>query len=241
MLATIKEAGALYKKNFWRILLVGITIILPVQIIYTILVNYVSLPFILFNIPLWPTIFQSVFMLISVFVLLIPLISIVVQDMRANEVKVGQLYLDTLKYAFFVYMISIPVSILTTVGLLLLIIPGLVLLVLFIGIPFAKVIEDDKLKATLKKSIAFGKENFLHICSLLLLFAVADFIGTYLFSLMAIVTTGLMAITNWAIMIFNMLLLPLFVFALGKQYMIWNGEADLIHEKEYVHQLNQYR
>lgn len=241
MFALLKDALHLYKKNILRVLLLGITVLLPIQVIYTILVNYVSLPFIYFNIPLWPSIIQSVFMLISVFVMIIPLVSIVIQDTRLQQVKTGKLYLDMLRYAFFVYIISIPISIITTVGFLLLIIPGLVLLIFSIGIPLVKMAENETLKGVVKKSIAFGKENFLNLCGFLLLFAAVDFIGTYILSYLAIVLTGQMAVTNWALIILNMFLLPLFVFAVAKQYLEWNGEAELLREDEYFHQLKQYQ
>lgn len=172
--------------------------------------------------------------------MLIPLVSLVIQDTRYNKVKTGKLYVDMLRYAFFVYIISIPISILTTVGFLLLIIPGLVLLIFSMGIPLVKMVEDVSLKAVLKKSMAFGKENFMHVCGLLLLFAAVDFVATYLFSYLAIVLTGQMAVTNWVLMILNMFLFPLFVIAVSKQYLEWNGEADLVSEDEYLLQLNQY-
>lgn len=173
--------------------------------------------------------------------MLIPFVSLVIQDTRNNKVKTGNLYLDMLRYSFFVYMISIPISIFTTVGFLLLIIPGLVFLVFSMGIPLVKMGEDASLKSVIKKSISFGKENFMYLCGFLLLFAAIDFIGTYLFSYLAIVLTGQMAVTNWALMILNMFLFPLFVFVLAKQYLEWSGEAELLHENVYLEQLKQYQ
>lgn len=241
MLALIKDAFHLYKRNFLRVLLIGITVIIPIQVIYTIVVNYVSLPFIFFNLPLWPMVFQSIFMLMSIFMIVIPLVSIVYQDVRENKVKTSKLYIDMLRHAFFVYIVSIPISILTTAGFLLLIIPGLVLLIFSLGIPLIKMTEDASVKTVFKKSISFGKENFMSICGLLLLFAAVDFIVTYLFSYFAIVLTGQMAVTNWVLMLLNTFLLPLFVFALTKQYFEWNGETNMNQEDEYLHVLNQYQ
>lgn len=241
MLGSIKDALRLYRENFLKVLLIGTTIILPIQIIYTILVNYVTMPFNYFNIPLWTSIFQSIFMLISLSVMEIPMISMAAQDTRTNKVKTGKLYGDTLKNAFFAYLISIPFAIITTAGLIFFIIPGVILLVLFMGIPFVKVIEDESVKTVVKRSFSFGKENFLSLCGLLLLFAAIDFIGTYICSFTAIVFTGQMAVVNWAMMIFNMFLLPLFVFSVAKLYLSWNGEADIIREEDYFQQLEQYR
>lgn len=237
----LKGSLNFYKNNFFRVLLIALTIILPVQVIYTITINYITLPFLYFNIPIWPTIFQSVFMLMALFIMLIPMVSLVVQDMRKERVKLGKVYGDTIKYAFFVYAISIPASIITTVGLLFLIVPGIFCLVFFIGLPLAKVIEDAPTLTIVKRSFAFGKENFLMICGFLLLFASIDFIGSYLLSFLALLVTGQMAIINWMLMLFNSLLLPLFIFIISKVYLDWNGEADFVHEKEYDYQLELYK
>lgn len=241
MLAYLKEAFKLYKNNFLRVLLIGVTVLLPIQLIYTILINYVAMPFQYFNLPLWTSIFQSIFMLISIFVMFIPLISMAAQDTRSGSVKTGKLYGDLVKYAFFSYLISIPVSILITAGFLVLIVPGVILLVFLMGIPFVKVIDDEGPKAVIKKSIAFGKENFLAICGVLLSFAVFDMVGSYIVTFAASVLNGQMALANWLLMILNIFVLPLFVFTVAKAYLAWNGESDFIQEKAYLHQLEQYR
>ncbi|MBT2691249.1 hypothetical protein J7I93_24240 [Bacillus sp. ISL-47] len=241
MLQAIKEGSELYKKYFLRVILIGFTIILPIQAIYTLAINFIAMPFEVFNLSLWTSIFQSIFMLMSLFIILIPMISLASQGTRTNTVKTGQIYGDTIKYAFFAYLISIPFSVVTTIGLLLLIIPGIILLVLFIGIPFVKVIEDETVPMVIKRSVSFGKENFIVLFGMLLLFAAADFLGSYLFSYLAIIISGQMAALNWAMMIFNMFLLPLFVFSVAKLYFSWNGEADLLQEGEFQKQLEQYR
>jgi hypothetical protein len=241
LLQAIKEGSELYKKYFLRVILIGLTIILPIQAIYTIAINFIAMPFEVFNLSLWTSIFQSVFMLMSLYIILLPMISLASQDTRNHTVKTGKIYGDTIKYAFFAYLISIPFSIVTTIGLLLLIIPGVILLVLFMGIPFVKVIEDETVTIVVKRSISFGKDNFIAMLGMLLLFAAADFLGTYLFSYLAIIILGQMAAVNWAMMIFNTFLLPLFVFSVAKLYLSWNGEDDLIKEDEFQHQLEQYR
>lgn len=241
MFEYLKGSLNLYKNNFFRVLLIGFTIILPIQVIYTIVVNYISMPFFYFNIPIWPIIFQSLFMLMSLFIMLIPMVSIVVQGTRSERIKLGKVYGDTIRYAFFVYAVSIPVSIITTVGLFLLIVPGIFCLIFFIGIPLAKVIEDAPFLTIIKRSFAFGKENFLMICSFLLLFATVDFIGSFLLSFLALIVTGQMAVMNWMLMLFNTFLLPLFIFIISKVYLDWNGEADYAHDKDYDYQLELYR
>ena len=241
MFEQIKGSLKFYKANLLLVLLIGLTIILPIQIIYTIVVNYISMPLFYFNIPIWPNIFQSVFMLMSLFIMLIPFVSFVVQDTRANTIKIGKIYGDTIKHAFFVYVFSIPFAIITTAGLFLLIVPGILCLVFFMGVPFVKVIEDVPFLTVIKRSYAFGKDNFLMLCGLLLLFAAIDFIGSYIFSFITIILTGQMAMMNWMLMILNTFLFPLFVFTVSKIYLDWNGEADVAHEKDYNFQLEQYQ
>lgn len=240
MLVYVKEACTLYKQQFLRLLLIGVTVILPIQVIYTFTINYIAGPFKLFGIPLWTSFFQSVFMLMSIFIMILPIISIVVQDTRQEKVKIGSIYGDFIKNAFFIYMISIPFAIVTTLGFLLFIIPGIFLLVLFMGIPFVKAIDDDPFKVVIKQAYLFGKQNFMLLSGLLITFAIVDFVLSYLFSFIAIVFTEQMAIVNWTLLLINMFLIPLYIITVTKIYLSWNGEADSIKETDYIQQLAKY-
>ncbi|MEC2057619.1 hypothetical protein I6J18_12430 [Peribacillus psychrosaccharolyticus] len=172
--------------------------------------------------------------------MILPIISIVVQDTRHENVKIGPIYGDFFKNAFFIYMLSILFAIVTTLGFLLFIIPGIFLLVLFMGIPFVKVIDNDPFEVVIKQAYLFGKQNFMLLSSLLITFAIVDFVFTYLFSFIAIVFTEQMAIVNWTLLLINMFLLPLYIITVTKIYLSWNGEADSIKEADYIQQLAKY-
>ncbi len=87
----MKYAISLYKSSFRYLVLVGLTIVLPILFIYTLLVNYITLPFQLFNIPLWSTFFKIYFSAIAFALIQIPYISIFVQDLRhGNAISFGK-------------------------------------------------------------------------------------------------------------------------------------------------------
>lgn len=126
-----KKSIKLYKENYKSILLLCLTIIFPIQLAYTFLINYVTIPFEFFLNPLWPSLLHSFFMLIALFLMHPPFISMVSQDRRHDEIKIGRLYADSLQYMFSIYIVGICYAFIVTFGFLFFLIPGIVISIFF--------------------------------------------------------------------------------------------------------------
>ena len=226
MFIFIKSAFQLYKINFWQVLLIGVTVILPIQIVYSIAVNFISLPFFYFGIPLWPSIFQGLFMLISLFLMQLPLISMAKQDIHYDDIKLSKTYGETIRHGFFAYVTSFPYAVIVVIGLLFFVVPGLIVLILFMGIPYVKVIEERSIGVVLKKSFQFGKENFFNLLGYLLLFAAVDIGLSYFISSLMIFYSNQFAALNWVLMLVNMFLFPVFVFSVVYLYENWKNKWE---------------
>lgn len=229
MLSALKKSLRLYKTHIGKILVIGLSIILPVQIIYTLVVNFLTLPFFYFGIPLWPDIFQGLFMIMGLYFIQLPLISLAIQSWRSDEVKLSKVYGDTLEAGFFVYLASIPYAIFTTLGMFLFVLPGIVLLILFMGVPFIKLAQKGTAASVFRQAFRFGKDHFFSILGILFIFALVDFALSYGISAVVFVYIGQIAALNWTLMIINMLLLPLFVFTISYLYAEWSGEREEQH------------
>lgn len=230
-MTSLKQGFQLYKENFRWVLLIGITIIFPIQVIFSFLTNYMAFPFEAVQVPLWPQMIQSLFMLMAVFLIHPAFISIVVQDERFDEVRIGKVYADAVQYMFPVYIIGIAYSCVVMAGLLLFIIPGLILLIGFLAIPYAAVIEDLTWWRGIKRTAAFGRAYFFKILVVLLGFALIDFILSAIAYLLAYFLTTLIVGINIAFMIVNILLLPLFIFTMAYLYLDWKRKSEVIAEK----------
>lgn len=220
----VKNAFRLYKENFKYILLISVSIVIPILLGYTFIVNYVTIPFMFFGIPLWPQLLQSFFMLIALFMMHPSFVSMVSQDNRFKEVKLGEVYADTLQYMFPVYIAGILYAFGVTVGMFFLVLPGIFLLLVFLAVPHTIVIDDLIWWKGIKQSFKFGINRFFPLLGIFLLFALVDTILSSLVLFASTLITKYLIVSNFALMIFNSLTIPLFIFTVGYIYLGWKEE-----------------
>ncbi len=222
-MSVLKEAVALYRKKFLVICLVAVTVVIPFNFLITFAVNYVNLPLQVFVVPLWPTLVKISFSIVAYYIMQLPFISMAFQYFQSEQLKVSRVYGDTLTYGFPVYVISILCAILVAFGSLIFLLPGLVLLIWFLGVPYAAVIDDMRWLRGLKQSFRFGNARFFQLIGFLVVFALIDFGISYAISFGVIYFFKSLAILNLSLMVINALLLPLFAFILTHQYLDWIG------------------
>lgn len=223
-MSVIRESMDLYKSKFLTILLIGLTITIPTLFLYTFVVNYTTFPLRVFFIPIWPDMVKLFFTMIVFPFIQIPFVSMALQYARIGDVKVSRVYGDILKYGFSIYVISILSSVLITIGSLLLLIPGLVLMIFFMGIPFVAVVDDMTGWRGVKQSFAFAKTHFIQLMGWLLLFVLFDFVLSFILSFIAIYTANSFLVVNLSLTLGTILTLPVFVFGITFQYLDWIGD-----------------
>lgn len=226
-MSILKKAFELYRGNFKGILLIGGTLIVPIQVIFTFLTNYLAFPFQYFGVPLWPQIIQVIFMLIAVFVMQPAFVSMVVQDDKFDEVKLGKTYGDAFRYMFPVYVVGIVYALCVAAGFILLFLPGFFLLVWLSAIPCVAVMDDLKWWKGIKRAARFGKENFFKICGVMLFFAFLDALASAAAYTIAYFLTTLVLAIHIALMAVNILLMPLFIFAFSYLYNNWKQKSNI--------------
>lgn len=217
----IKNAFNLYRYHFWRIVFIGLIIVLPVQFLFSFFVNYTSFPFQTFGLPIWTNLIQIFFLLMSLCLIQLPYISISIQDNRFDEVSLKKVLGDTITYMFPVYLISIIYALLAVVGTILFVVPGIVAIILFIGLSQAAIIEDQTGFKGMKRAFLFGKNRFMAVFGLVFAFAIVDFfISGFGYTVAAQVTNSIL-MANITLMVLNMFVLPLFIFMMTSLYIQW--------------------
>lgn len=222
----MKYAISLYKSSFRYLVLVGLTIVLPILFIYTLLVNYITLPFQLFNIPLWSTFFKIYFSAIAFALIQIPYISIFVQDLRHGEIKIRSIYGDSLRYMFSVYIVSIVCGFFVSIGMFLLIIPGLILTIFLLAIPYSAVFEELEWWKGIKQAVKFGRKYFFRLLGLFVVFGVLELIISMVAVLGLFFVTNLIFVLNLVLMGISIILIPLFIFIVSNFYTEWIEEEE---------------
>lgn len=218
----IKDAIQLFKEKFLIICLVVILFIVPIQIIYTLAVNYTTLPFQVLQIPLWSSIIQAFFMFVCLFIVQLPFISMAYQHVQNEEVKLGRTFLYTFKNMFPIYIVSLVMSLLIVMGSFLFFIPGFILLILCIGISYAAIMDDQTWLKGLQLSFAFGRSHFFKLSGLLLVFGVIDFALSAFAFFIVYLFTGLYILLNLTLIIVNSMVFSVFFFIVSFYYFDWS-------------------
>lgn len=120
-----------------------------------------------------------------------------------------------------------------------LIIPGIVLLVLFLAVPYVAIIDDLTWWQGIKRSFTFGRKNFFVILGTALLFALIDTLLSTLALICTSLITNLFIVSNIALLLVNALFLPLFIFTIGNMYQKWKSDMNKGQEKNsFRHQVS---
>ncbi|MFD1407736.1 hypothetical protein ACFQ49_06130 [Kroppenstedtia eburnea] len=219
----VKDA---YKSSFIKILTLVLVLILPIQLLYTLFTVFLSTPFNLFGLPIIGSAIRSFLMIIAFFLAQIPFILIYRQYRRNGEIKISSVFLQFFKYAFPIYMLMLLISFFVTLGFIFLIIPGIVMLILFIGLPQVKVMEDTPFIQTIRNAFDFGRKNFGFLIVVTLCFVFLDIMGSMITFFFLSLFTNWYFLLNIGIMLVNALTMPLFAFMVTEKYIEWSGEEQ---------------
>ncbi|MFD1407740.1 hypothetical protein ACFQ49_06150 [Kroppenstedtia eburnea] len=218
----IQEALRLFRQRFWWIFLVLILYVIPIQLLYTLAVNYTTLPFQLFGIPVWTAMTQAFFMFICLFLIQLPFISMAFQYAQNREVRLGKTLIGALDPMFSIYIMGIFLSLFIVIGSLLFIVPGVILMILFFGISCAAVIEEKTWWKGLKQSFLFGKEHFFKLLGWIVLFGIIDLIASFVTYLLVYSITGLYLVLNLSLIMVNGLIFSILFFVVAFYYYDWS-------------------
>ncbi|SDC87107.1 hypothetical protein SAMN04488112_11979 [Melghirimyces thermohalophilus] len=102
----VRDALRLFRENVWQVFLVILLFVVPIQMVYTLAVNYTTLPFQVLGIPLWPALIKSFFMFIALFLIQLPFISMALQYARNEDIRLGKTLADAfhLRDEFFCFI-----------------------------------------------------------------------------------------------------------------------------------------
>ena len=140
----LREALRIYKENIYKILILGFTVMLPVQILLTLSSNYFYFNLGMLDLLFIADLINGIFVLISVSVLSIPFIQLSKDSYLDEEPSLASAFDALMKYMFPVYVIGVLYALGVALGMFAFIIPGILISVLFLAFPFVFVVEEEK-------------------------------------------------------------------------------------------------
>ena len=224
-----KEALALYREQFPKIILINLTYVFPIQFIYMIVTNYAVLPFEIFQVPLWTYLIRTFFMLITLSVVQLPFIAMADRHYNFEMISLRNIYRTTFKYAFFVYVIGVLYSFLTVAGTIFFILPGVFILLCFYAFPYVAVVSNLTGWKGIKQTFRFGVKKFFWMLLVMGLFILIDLIVTAIMQLVVLSLTGALLIINFGLMAVSALIIPLYVFLITFEYNEWSERHQEIY------------
>lgn len=233
-----KEACSLYIHNILTIFLVALTIGFPLQLVEFSFTIYGDLFFSARGLPEW-TILISIVATVLVFNLIqLPFISMAVQTIWGESLKIGRIYRIFIVNAIPTILISVLYLLGTAVGLIFLIIPGIFMLALTLMFPYIMVIERKKGTDIFKRTFAMGRSHIVDFALLVIGLLAINAIVWY------VVSNGLALFESNPLtfmvlrMAVNVLLIPLFTFVVTLYYSDWSPVNDEADETDSHHPLS---
>lgn len=225
-MALIRETWLIYRENILKILLVGMTMMFPIQWAYLIISNFFYVYFWSQGVIFWGQLFHALLILVTLSLVQLPFIQLALQDMEEAETTLGRVFGSFLQHAFPVYLTSLVYVLLVTVGVFILVIPGLIVMVLFYLFPYAVVIEGKKGLQSLTRAFQLAKSHFFTLSGILIGFGIIEWLITeaLLFVIFQFTTRYLVAALFQ--MFLNMLFIPFLVFVLTIKYTEWSTQRQ---------------
>lgn len=222
----IRSSLQLYKQEFGRILLLGLLVTLPVQLIAMFFTNYFYTYYGILNLVYVADWFFAFIILLSISFVQIPFIRLFQLHISREPVKVSKTIDSLMKSGFTVYVMGILYAICVVVSSLFFIIPGLILMVLLYAFPYAVVMEGEKWGSAFKLAIQFGKDNFFRLLGIILGFSLVEMTVEWIIEFGVLSLTHNFLIISLVLLTVNMFFIPLFSFINGFVYAKWAGQLD---------------
>jgi hypothetical protein len=215
-----------YKRNFMAILVLALTTTLPLLLLSDFLSTFMVAYNLALGVPLFSRIPQFIISITFMFVIEIPFIFLANRWMNQERYSYGEVYSSFFENLFPVYVIGAITAFLIAFGSLLFIIPGIILMVLFMTIPYVAVIEKDRWFVGWKRAFSIGKEKFFPILGVSVLLTIVTLIINLIFQFIAVEVTGTLLIYSFAQILFNMLFVPYVAAVTTFYFRDWAGISN---------------
>lgn len=219
-----REATSFYVNHIFKILVITVFIVIPVQFLAFYLPAIVS-----FMHADWGPLLNMVglvFFLIGLYVSQLPYISLVMQENNQGCIDLKEVFADFIHLVFPVMVAGVLTFFGIALGLTLLIVPGLVLFVVTFMFPYSFSFYRKSWGHSFKQACHFGADKFFYllaVCSLL--------IGTLVIGGEIVLFVSAFFLQNTLMVVFSQAIftgavLPLFTFWLSYVYDDWNEAGE---------------
>lgn len=221
MFTDLRSVTKFYFGRFETIFLISITILLPILICHSFVTNTIYM--FVFDKPteIAGDFYYSLVSFQTFIFSLSPFILLFREEYYVGEIKYKKVYIDFIIRAFQMFIFSILFSFIVAIGLFFFIVPGVILCILLIGIPFTSLIQDKSIWKSFRTAYRFGKQNFFKLLSIILIVSLLEMLISFFSQFLVYQITTLAIAQILVQMVINILLFPILAMWLSKFYIRW--------------------
>ncbi|MFD2680054.1 hypothetical protein [Bacillus seohaeanensis] len=227
MINSWKEAMRIYTGKFEGVLLLSLTILLPLLLIDWFIINIVYL-FVFNDFTSSLADFYYIFLtFIFLVIAQIPFVQFVKSYENSGEIEYKDIYYVFITNAFSLFVFGVCFSFVTSLGVLLFIVPGLIFLLFMFVAPYEAILEEKSVWKSMKTSIFFAKKKFFPLFFVILIISLTEIIiGWVSMFLIHTVTSSLLAQITVQ-MLLNLLIFPFLAIWVTYFYIDWKKKYQL--------------
>lgn len=228
----ISFAFSLFTGKYEKFLLIAFLIQVPLLIVHSFSTNYIH--------AITPTdgsifsvsdIFYAYITMLLLIYAMIPFIKYTVNEFEGRESPLKNSFYTFAVQGFNIFVFSVLISLITVIGFMFFIIPGLVILSLFISAPIIAVIDEKSVWKSTKESFQIFKKHFIKIILFISLLSLVELIiGIALNFLLVSITTSYAAVVITQIFL-NTIFFPVFVVILTSLVIKWREGLNSLEVK----------
>jgi hypothetical protein len=227
MISSFKNTWTLYTKKFEGVILLSLTILFPLLLMNWFILNIVY-AFVFNEFTSALADFYYIFLTFIFLVLAqIPFIQFVNLYESDSEVKYKNIFFVFITNSFSFFVFAVCLSLLTSVGVMLFIIPGIIVLIFLFGAPYEAILENKSVWKSIKSSIKFAKKKFFPLLFVIIMVSLTELIiGWISMYLIYSITTSLLA-QVMVQMLLNLLIFPFLAIWITYFYKDWKETLQL--------------
>lgn len=231
-----KEALLLMKERFLTILALGAIIITPIYLFNQVFVNYLYRYYGSMDLFFIADFFHVILILTGLSVAQIPFIELAYRDVMGEDIRFKDGIRSFMEHVFPVYVMGLIYAVLSAVGGLLLILPGILIAIWFFLFPYVAVIEHQHWWKGYKWAFVTGKKYFFKLLLVILLYGLFEMIVGTVANVVTLFLTERLLVVTLIQLVLSYVFVPLFTFLITYFYIDWNGGPETYREGSYAEQ-----
>ncbi|KQL45165.1 hypothetical protein AN963_28135 [Brevibacillus choshinensis] len=202
----LKESFHFYTRHIESLLLLSAVIVLPFMIVHNMTINYVSFLAAITGAKVVSSFFNLFLLLLFFMVVQVPFAQYVITDLEGEERPLRQAFRAFAEQGISVFLFGVVYVLAVSIGMVLFVVPGLLLLILFFLTPYVAVVKGKTPWQCLRSAFELGKRHFVPIVGLLILTSVIEW-GISMIGLLSVtsITTSFGAVFFTQLLLYVML------------------------------------